>query len=39
MTVRNFNNCSEWLSFCLTACFIESGIEQGNFFEHWYFRR
>ena len=34
MTVRNFNNCSEWLSLVLhhmTACFIDSGLEHGNF--------
>jgi len=32
MTVRNFNNnCSKWLSFCMTACFIDSGLEDGNF--------
>ena len=30
MTVRNFNNCSEWLSF---ACFIYSGLEHGNFLD------
>jgi len=29
MTARNFNNCSEWLS--MTAYFIDSGLEHGNF--------
>jgi len=31
MTVRNFNNCSEWLNFCMTGCFIDSGLDHGIF--------